>query len=119
MTEKAKHTAEPWRFQKFSDGEYGVIECENPTNIVATLGNGGESNARRIVACVNACEGSSTEILESLGSDFVAPIVNLIDQRDRLLDALESIMQNRRITSVMWSDEVQANNAAIAEAKGV
>ncbi|WP_041645323.1 hypothetical protein [Aromatoleum aromaticum] len=47
-------------------------------------------HARRYVACVNACEGISTETLEQRG---MAPIISLEQQRDELLAALKKIDQ--------------------------
>ena len=52
-----------------------------------------KANARRIVACVNACEGISTENLEDnkpiieLANDYNA----VLKQRDMLLDVLKQI----------------------------
>ena len=51
-------------------------------------------DARRLAACWNACDGSTTEDLERLGSDFIAPWVKLFDEleaaRALLAEALES-----------------------------
>ena len=57
-----------------------------------------EENARRIVACLNACEGISTENLEdSLPVKELAQQYNeAIRQRDELSAALEEITQQRK-----------------------
>lgn len=72
MINKAKHTAEPWRI-----GKMGAVVADIPvpemngSDAVEYYGGHlvGESitpsNARRIVACVNACKGILTEALES------------------------------------------------------
>lgn len=61
------HTPEPWRYENdgesvllYADGEYvGEADCRHAD--IET----DEINARRIVACVNACQGVSTEVLET------------------------------------------------------
>jgi len=44
-------------------------------------------NARRIVACVNACAGISTDVIEQNGNK----VSDLLDQRDNLLKFAQSI----------------------------
>lgn len=55
-----------------------------------------EEDARRVVACLNACEGISTENLEyNLPVKELAQQYNkVIRQRDELLAALEEIVQH-------------------------
>lgn len=55
-----KHTQEPWW------DESGVIHAKDGSH-PARCDN--EENSRRIVACVNACIGIPTEILEDESSD--------------------------------------------------
>ena len=84
-----KHTTEPWMAWK--DGSdrdlfgpatnYTAGQCFHTPDIDAC-----EANARRIVACVNACAGVTTEELEQGG--FVA---GLIEQRDALAEELRNI----------------------------
>lgn len=45
------------------------------------------ANARRIVACVNACAGVSTEALEKQGGNAI----HAMAQRDELLEALKEL----------------------------
>lgn len=61
-------------------------------------------NTRRLVACWNACEGSKTEDLELLGPDYIKPLIDLIDQRDEMLDALKKIAAYRPLTFAECSD---------------
>jgi len=65
----SEHTKEPWRIDKYD----AIIAGGETLNIGATvsipMGSGerkdrGMANARRIVACVNACAGVETEWLE-------------------------------------------------------
>ena len=71
-------------------------------------------DARRIVACLNALAGVSTEHLEQYGlPDFAQKISDLAQQRDKLLAALEKCRD-----MVGHPDNVDFINAAIAEMKG-
>jgi hypothetical protein len=55
--------------------------------------NNSIANARRIVACVNALDGVSTEHLEQYGlPDFAQKISDLAQQRDELLHALKEVL---------------------------
>lgn len=59
-----KHTKEPW----LADANYVATEGDSAIaycNTVDRYDLDGEENARRIVACVNACKGLTTEWLES------------------------------------------------------
>ena len=56
------------------------------------------ANARRIVACVNACEGISTDELEEIASTggMLGPredVARIAKQRDELLEALEEMVR--------------------------
>lgn len=64
----SEHTAEPWRFDRNS----GWIVCADGRGIglrlaVTDANPRTEYNARRIVACVNACKGLDIETLEAVG----------------------------------------------------
>jgi len=118
------HTKEPW----IKDNHTGI-----PTNIFSEVGmrvarcdfDGdhesleAQANARRIVACVNACIGIDTETLEAPGS--LAEIIrNRKSQFDELLAALteaanDYISQNGSRPS-WWTNDIaqiaknEANN---------
>jgi len=49
-----------------------------------------KANARRLVACWNACEGISTETLESNFSDLGK--LGMMADRDELIEALQSVV---------------------------
>jgi hypothetical protein len=55
-----------------------------------------EANARRIVACVNACQGLDTDHLEATGlvSAVGYQMIELTKQRDMLLAALEAMLEH-------------------------
>ena len=76
------HTKEPWKVSGtehiVAGGNYVVaLDCK-------------PEDARRIVACVNACAGLSTQCLEETGGG-VEHYIAVIKQRDELLAALEKI----------------------------
>ncbi len=72
-----EHTPEPWH--QCAEPELGALildgkqraigDCDGPPNA--------HENARRIVACVNACAGIPTEELE--GHRWAQPSVNRVD----------------------------------------
>ena len=57
-----KYTPEPWSYHQ--RGTYFVLTGGARVTIDGSAKN--EANARRIVACVNACVGITTEELEEL-----------------------------------------------------
>lgn len=95
------HTPEPW---EVTDLRY-IRQSNEPRHVVARAAkmDGMEANARRIVACVNACEGIDTESLESIAGRIAAKsvlqmhanygsnkakVAAMEQQHDRLLAAL-------------------------------
>lgn len=99
------HTKEPWLVNGESFDNEGLPESvirglDGRAAIAVTLDFGSnnsgmrEANARRIVACVNACAGISTENLEeNLPVKELARRYNVtIDQREVLLAALREIL---------------------------
>ena len=112
---KTKHTPEPWELYGHAIHKDG--EC------LAYLNGCSFENARRIVACVNACEGISTERLEENSVDPVAGVFGrmaaraeketrtLTAQRDELLAALaEASVFLAKTQFDGISDEIQAEN---------
>lgn len=84
------HSTEPWSF----DSNYIVgadekrIAC--PASTLSRNDDENADNARRIVACVNACADIPTETLESCNFPMqLAGILALQQQRDDLLAALK------------------------------
>ena len=105
-----EHTKEPWVF-----GSRGQI--------IGSAGRGDtvcimideeiiEANSRRIVACVNACAGLSTEDLESGCLDVMGKYaMQLEKQRDELLEAIQWLL-HRAYSE--W--ETESGNVEYAEA---
>jgi hypothetical protein len=104
---KTKHTPEPWKSTGADQNdEYGVWSVDGRNCIAEGLT---AANARRIVACVNACAGIPTEVMEIPDNDpralqmdrlriFYARLeaaqkgcIDLESQRDELLAALKAL----------------------------
>lgn len=64
----SEHSPEPW----FKDLTYIYDDNENPVGpILSSNGDYSEQDARRIVACVNACKGIETEAIEGLAEGTI------------------------------------------------
>ena len=100
----SKHTPEPWKYEKelsagcdewlismdAGDRGRGICIAETRPGSVA----GGQENARRIVACVNACRWLSTDELEQHGlvSAVGYELIELTKQRDELLRDMQDVL---------------------------
>lgn len=133
---ETKHTPEPWHIEKTvhakdADGGYETwISAEWGINewhgLAFTFGDEDSedqaiANARRIVACVNACAGIEQKILEDPEYSIKAELDSLdsiietsakyLAQRDELLAALthaatDYIDQNGSVPS-WWTDKIR------------
>ncbi|HHQ4739158.1 hypothetical protein ACK37G_15185 [Aeromonas veronii] len=120
-----KHTPEPWGFHQDASGDVFISSAETSFHIAEVGSEDDETvipDARRIVACVNACRGLPTDELEQKG--LVAAVgTQLLDadqQRDELLAALEEvhrIASNSNMTHNMMVIRDHCADA-IAKAKG-
>ena len=129
----SKHTQEPWVLFEVGDRVKHFCpasEKEKTSILTVTLEDGtafgavySEEDARRIVACVNACAGLPAEQLEvsPLGG-VLNGVAGLIAQRDELLAALEIIAASEEFhgdSFVCDFGTLQGvARAAIAKAKG-
>lgn len=93
-----KHTPEPWQVHQDASGDVFVSSAKTSFHIAEIGSEDDEAvipDARRIVACVNACRGLPTEELEQKG--LVAAVgTQLLDveqQRDELLTALGALAE--------------------------
>ena len=94
-----QHTPGPWVDDGYAhigavndqlNGGYFIALCEGPDRV---------ANARRIVACVNACAGIPSDMLEAMPSGPVSllPMYARIEkQRDDLLAAAENVLRDKR-----------------------
>lgn len=142
----SKHTPEPWFYhrQGFSTVYIEARIGGGMLQEIAACGpcqDGTEQqdeNARRIVACVNACAGVDTDLLEA--GELDKPIMMVIQENkdlkhrcDELLAALEGLLADMRLRSMLDGDVdsdgcvvlscgngvLYAANKAIAKAKGI
>lgn len=83
----SKHTKEPWRTDAPSGFPGDVMAGkEMIARTTITDQSNAKANARRIVACVNACDGIPTDELERKGLPLYMH-ETLTEQRDELLAA--------------------------------
>lgn len=107
----SEHTKEPWRIENSTDifsadrrGDvndgFQIADCSVDYDSDADPGLSHEerkANARRIVACVNACAGIATRELETkpLFSDgYIVIFEEVTKQRDELLAELKSAIEH-------------------------
>jgi hypothetical protein len=106
----SKHTQEPWFVNEdgiIRVGKPNVNDYMDPIPIASAWREGAfsdgeeteesQDNARRIVACVNACQGIKTEDLFALQGTTILKTANevansIIKQRDELLAAAKELM---------------------------
>lgn len=131
-----QHTPEPWEVCAFGIGLHAnnIPICQFHNKLGDDFPNC-EANARRIVACVNACAGIPNEDLEMDNSAFIRVFNErneLVKQRDDLLAALnlwklasdnaeESELDDMACYCMpmpLFCDADEATDAAIASAKG-
>lgn len=89
------HTPEPW-YASNEDGNWRVMAAdENGGYTLADMCcDDQEANARRIVACVNACVGMDTELLEIFNwSTQRLKITEAIVDRNDLMVAIENLIR--------------------------
>ena len=135
----AKHTPGPWRTVPFichgssigiqdADGKWIGEEGYAEVQYIPRFN---PEHARRIVACVNACKGLQTDLLESIAmmGDTLASRFKLRDeterelqaQRDALLAKLKVLTRSLSYEELMHDDQRDAFKqacAAIAKAIG-
>lgn len=98
-----KHTTEPWHFCEPTETLH-ALRAETG-RVVADVGYSdtdaqNRMNARRIVACVNACAGVTTEELERGG--FVSGLIERLEEKERQRDALQEELEN--IATAEWRE---------------
>jgi len=98
MSTEQQHTPEPWIVLNDSPP---AIRRPNGDNIAPEVCH--LADARRIVACVNACAGLSTDVIENIAENIaeiggvyaiVARAAELLEQRDELAQALAGVLDS-------------------------
>lgn len=136
--QEEKHTPEPWACTKagpvmngYSQGD-AICSIEHNTLIAGCFSDvrGGpevaEYNARRIVACVNACQGVDTAALSELPGGKLSGLMDFMEfaqqqmhdirqQRDELLALLQRALSSGLFDDMrMFSRDVRAALAKAA-----
>ena len=95
------HTPTPWKFRVYTSpwGHRTLNVISEEETVIATVhwqGNDADANAERIVACVNACDGLSNEVLNSKHKKYDAffEAMELQTQRDELRDTLGTLFDS-------------------------
>lgn len=95
-----QHTPEPWHYQEESDAYTHIVRGNGHKYIVAApqgSKSGQEADCRRIVACVNACSGIDTVVLEAMP---IGSVDMICEQRDALLAENSRLLEeNLRYTA--------------------
>ncbi len=132
----AKHTPAPWVVNTAGSAKKGepfriteiyvyAPNTQDDTAICADVIDPvtqapSEANARRIVACVNACEGIPTARLEAGSADVLAYSMELHKQRDELLEALKNLVGLAKLGAAPlhnYKAAIQVADDAIAKAR--
>lgn len=114
------HSEEPWKFHEQGEANEFCLVTSAGKWVVAFRQNGEmmpdqqRENARRIVACINACSGFSTEALEAQVLAGRGIIRAFQDQRDDLIAALKEIQAAGGYPERVY----ELTKAAIAKAQG-
>lgn len=136
----SEHTKEPWRVRDESKSGFGVW-VDAPEAMVSNPGGRSYprqiledeeypeklADARRIVACVNACAGISTAELEAAGTiaveckdEMQVELLKAWKQRDDLLAALKNMAAKFEASGAAYMSDAdwQQASAAITNAEG-
>lgn len=122
---EAKHTAEPWKTGGSLHGKSVIfLVGDEPAHTLGHEENwidcNTEANARRIVACVNACAGLDTDYLENVGlPEFVGKTLcaDLAQQELDAVTAQRDQLQAR--VNELESQELSWRKAMLSERKKV
>ncbi len=101
---ESKHTPEPWRVDFSGVTDSVRNNCGMPIAYLNSYVAGAQDNARRIVACVNACAGSTTDDLIKIATDggwnkvserWSMELHAAIDNADSFADEIARLEQQR------------------------
>ena len=120
------HSPEPWKYSTDVDGRVNIFVDDGRT-VTLCHAHLRPEDARRIVACVNACAAIPTEELEKAAADPIAGMFGRlagksVSQRDhavRALSQLLSVLDDPRRTAGKTHDALEAARSAVATITGV
>ena len=104
----SKHTPEPWQAHQDASGDVFISSAATSFHI-AEIGSEDDDtaipDARRIVACVNACRGLPTDELEQKG--LVAAVGTQLIETERQCDELRQERQREHALRVRLTGELE------------
>jgi len=119
---EAKHTKEPWQIYCYDrqqiitapeSGRYKDVICDlSQSDFYASQA---VENARRIVACVNACRGMPTKELEDIG--LVGAVGTVIADLERQLDYASQQLRGRLLDKTIDDDKITSLERQLSEAQ--
>ena len=120
------HSPEPWKYSTDVGGRVNIF-VDDGRRVTLCHAHLRPEDARRIVACVNACAAIPTEDLEKAAADPIAGMFGRlagksVSQRDhavRALSQLLSVLDDTRRTAVQTHDALEAARSAVATITGV
>jgi len=130
----SEHTKEPWRLGLYPEEMHGkesvLVDLADDRKYVLLTCNlnfpaDARANARRIVACVNACaeiptddlEESSMTILQYMEDQYADKLELAKQQRDELLDELKNIADARRFNKEHFENDTSFADWAQSRAR--
>lgn len=97
-----QHTQGAIRYE-YDPGYCGEIISSNGHTVATFVDEPSEADARRLVACWNACNGITTERLEDLGRPLMQHLIGaderagrMVKERDELLESLEALVNEQQ-----------------------
>lgn len=91
----SKHSLEPWKLSTDMDGRVNIF-MNDGREVTLCHSHLRHEDARRIVACVNACAGISTEQLDSwasMGRPILQSLKELKDEADREAEQRDALLE--------------------------
>jgi hypothetical protein len=105
MSTETKHTKEPW-----ARNEHGYIYGGNPSYVIGHISQESEANARRIVACVNACAGISNEQLEDDRLDVFLQALRISTLEAHLAESKQRIIYSEHTCTDFYNTAKKYKN---------
>ncbi len=114
------HSPEPWKYSTDVGGRVNIFVDDGRT-VTLCHAHLRPEDARRIVACVNACAAIPTEELEKAAADPIAGMFGRlagksVSQRDHAVRALSQLLSHR--TAGKTHDALEAARSAVATITG-
>ena len=110
-----QHTPEPWKILDYHQRDIGASHNCTVARVLNPPVGHSDANARRIVACVNACAGMSDDELAEFSD---GSLKNWIDDADETLkavcDAVEDVDYSGRCEKGIYSLKQQRNELKTA-----